>query len=210
MGRSLRLFPASALPVTLAAMARGDKCGPLRLCLTSRAHGGSGDPERWRMTLKTLFAIPIAVILIVSLSLAGMIAGQGWSGQERGKAAVEAVARMRLLIALQTDLRAERIVTNLRAWQAVSDGGRRRATTGRVHGGTPIGGSPMSPPACAPPPRIIRTRRQPEPYLASVDREARCGAGADRFPAGQTAKRTRFRGAQFGDAGHVRGVPTAR
>jgi hypothetical protein len=65
------------------------------------------------MTLKTLFAIPIAVILVVTLSLAGMIAGQGWSGQERGKAAVDAVNRMRVLIDLQTNLRAERIASNL-------------------------------------------------------------------------------------------------
>ncbi len=64
------------------------------------------------MTLKTLFAIPIAMILIVTLSLAGMIAGQGWLSQERGKAAVDAVDRMRLLIALQTDLRAERLASN--------------------------------------------------------------------------------------------------
>src|SRR5580698_6906805 len=64
------------------------------------------------MNLRTLFAIPIAVILIVTLSLAGMVAGQGWSGLARGKAAIEAVERMRLLLALQTDLRAERVITN--------------------------------------------------------------------------------------------------
>src|SRR5580704_172004 len=64
------------------------------------------------MNLRTLFAIPIAVILIVTLSLAGMVAGQGWSSLVRGRAAIAAVERMRLLLALQTDLRAERIVTN--------------------------------------------------------------------------------------------------
>jgi hypothetical protein len=64
------------------------------------------------MNLRTLFAIPIAVILIVTLSLAGMVAGQGWTSLIRGRAAIEAVERMRLLLALQTDLRAERIVTN--------------------------------------------------------------------------------------------------
>jgi hypothetical protein len=64
------------------------------------------------MNLRTLFAIPIAVIMVVTLSLAGMVAGQGWSGLARGKAAIEAVERMRLLLALQTDLRAERVITN--------------------------------------------------------------------------------------------------
>jgi hypothetical protein len=64
------------------------------------------------MNLRTLFAIPIAVILIVTLSLAGMVAGQGWSGLIRGRVAVEAVERMRLLLALQTNLRAERVGTN--------------------------------------------------------------------------------------------------
>src|SRR5882757_9686239 len=65
------------------------------------------------MTLKTLFAIPIIIILLVTLALASMIAGQGWSGQERGKAAVEAVENMRLLLQLQNDLRSERTSTNL-------------------------------------------------------------------------------------------------
>src|SRR5580698_4868380 len=65
------------------------------------------------MNLRTLFAIPIAVVVIVTLSLAGMLAGQGWSGQERGRVAVEAVERMRLLLALEGDLRQERIVSNL-------------------------------------------------------------------------------------------------
>jgi len=64
------------------------------------------------MNLRTLFAIPIAVILIVTLLLAGMVAERGWSGLVRGKVAIEAVERMRLLLALQTNLRAERVVTN--------------------------------------------------------------------------------------------------
>ncbi len=65
------------------------------------------------MNLRTLFALPIAVILVVTLSLAGMVAGQGWLGLVRGKEAVEAVERMRLILVLQTGLRAERVVTNL-------------------------------------------------------------------------------------------------
>lgn len=64
------------------------------------------------MNLRTLFAIPIAVILIVTVLLAGTVASQGWAGLLRGKLAVEAVERMRLLLALQTELRAERVVTN--------------------------------------------------------------------------------------------------
>ena len=64
------------------------------------------------MKLRTLFAIPIAVILIVTLALTGMVAGQGWSGLVDGRVAIEAVERMRLLLAVQTKLRAERVVTN--------------------------------------------------------------------------------------------------
>jgi hypothetical protein len=62
------------------------------------------------MTLKTLFALPIAIILIATLSLAGMVGSQGWSGHSRGKAAVDAVNRMLLLLQLQIDIRTERIV----------------------------------------------------------------------------------------------------
>ena len=65
------------------------------------------------MTLKTLFAIPITIILLVTLTLAGTIAGQGWTGQARGKAAAVAVESMRLLLLLQSDLRMERVATNL-------------------------------------------------------------------------------------------------
>jgi hypothetical protein len=64
------------------------------------------------MTLKTLFAIPIVVILLVTLSLAGVIAAQGWSGLDRGKAAVEAVEGMRLLVSFQNKLFFERVMTN--------------------------------------------------------------------------------------------------
>lgn len=64
------------------------------------------------MNLRTLFAIPITIILVVTLSLAGMVAGQGWSGLIRGRAAIVAVERMQLLLTLQTDLRTERIVSN--------------------------------------------------------------------------------------------------
>jgi methyl-accepting chemotaxis protein len=65
------------------------------------------------MNLRTLFAIPIITILVVTLSLAGMLAGQGWSGQAQGQTASLAVERMRLLLELQTSLRAERVATNL-------------------------------------------------------------------------------------------------
>jgi hypothetical protein len=65
------------------------------------------------MTLRTLFSIPVAIILLVTLSLAGMIMGQGWSDLLRGKQAVEVVERMRTLLQLQNDLRVERIAANL-------------------------------------------------------------------------------------------------
>jgi hypothetical protein len=65
------------------------------------------------MTLRTLFSIPVAIILLVTLSLAGMIMGQGWSDLVRGKQAVEMVERMRMLLQLQNDLRVERIAANL-------------------------------------------------------------------------------------------------
>jgi hypothetical protein len=64
------------------------------------------------MTLRTMFAIPIAIILLVTLVLAGMIASQGWATQTRSRAAVAAVEHMRLLLRLETDLRAERVATN--------------------------------------------------------------------------------------------------
>lgn len=65
------------------------------------------------MTLKTLFAIPIAIILLVTLSLAGTITSEGWSGLERGRAAVAAVERMQVLLTLQGSLGTERITTNV-------------------------------------------------------------------------------------------------
>ena len=64
------------------------------------------------MTLKTLFVVPISIILLVSILLAALIAGEGWSGQVRGKAAVEAVEGMRLYILLQNELRTERVANN--------------------------------------------------------------------------------------------------
>src|ERR1051326_3689037 len=64
------------------------------------------------MTLKNLFAVPVAIILLVTLSLAGMRGGEGWPSQSRGKQAVEAVENMWLLLVLQSDLRSERVVTN--------------------------------------------------------------------------------------------------
>jgi methyl-accepting chemotaxis protein len=85
------------------------------------------------MTLRTLFAIPIAIILIVTVSLAGMVAGQGWSGLSRGRVAIEAVEHMRLLLALQTQLRAERVVTNIVLGKAngLPEPMRRRFDTAR-------------------------------------------------------------------------------
>src|SRR4051812_18749660 len=65
------------------------------------------------MKLRTLFAIPVTIILLVTLALATMIAGQGWSDQEKGKAAVDAVENMRMLLLLQNELREERIASNL-------------------------------------------------------------------------------------------------
>ena len=65
------------------------------------------------MTLRTLFAIPIAIVLLVTLSLAAMMAGQGWSNQVNGRAAVTAVEGMRLLVDIETALRAERVASNL-------------------------------------------------------------------------------------------------
>jgi hypothetical protein len=65
------------------------------------------------MKLRTLFAIPIAVILVVTLSLAGMIAGEVWSERAHGRAAVDAVEGMRQLLLLQGDLAAERAATNI-------------------------------------------------------------------------------------------------
>lgn len=65
------------------------------------------------MTLRTLFAIPIAIILLVTLSLAGTITSEGWYGLQRGKAAVAAVERMQILLTLQGSLSTERITTNI-------------------------------------------------------------------------------------------------
>ena len=64
------------------------------------------------MTLKTLFAIPIAIVLLVTLSLAGMALSEGWSGRARSKDAVEAVEQLLLLQNLQSDLRAERVASS--------------------------------------------------------------------------------------------------
>lgn len=64
------------------------------------------------MTLRTLFAIPIAVILLVVLSLAGVLLGQGLTGLDQGAEAILAVERMRQLVMLQSELWSERVVTN--------------------------------------------------------------------------------------------------
>ena len=149
------------------------------------------------MTLKTLFAIPIAVILIVTLSLAGMVAGQGWSGLVRGKAAVEAVERMRLLLALQTDLRAERVVSNFALGKPYPMADTVAATAGRRaarHRSAASRDVAASMRAAA---EDSRTRGSRSHIWRSVDAQARRGAGADRPPAGQRSKRARFRGAQM-------------
>ena len=70
------------------------------------------------MTLRTLFAIPIAAILLVTLSLTGMMAAKGLTDYQRGEIAILAVERMRLLVLLQTDLWAERVATNAALGQA--------------------------------------------------------------------------------------------
>lgn len=64
------------------------------------------------MTLKALFALPIAAILFVTLVLAGTIVGRDLSHWRQRDAAVQAARRMRLLIEVQTELSAERVVTN--------------------------------------------------------------------------------------------------
>jgi hypothetical protein len=64
------------------------------------------------MNLRTLFAIPVTVILLVTLSLAGMITSHGFSGHARGRAVIAAVERTRLLVLLQTGLWAERVASN--------------------------------------------------------------------------------------------------
>ncbi|MSO99477.1 MAG: hypothetical protein EXR07_00270 [Acetobacteraceae bacterium] len=85
------------------------------------------------MTLRTLFAIPIAVILLATLSLAGLMAGQGLLGYQRGHVAILAVERMRSLVMLQTDLWAERVYTSAALGQPnpLPDAALRRLTAAR-------------------------------------------------------------------------------
>ena len=65
------------------------------------------------MTLKTLFAVPVAIILIVALAVGGRDGRPGMDGAgSRGRVAVDAVLDMRILLRLQSDLRSERVVTN--------------------------------------------------------------------------------------------------
>ena len=90
------------------------------------------------MNLRTLFAIPIAVILIVTVSLAGMVAGQGWSGMARGRAAIEAVERMRLLLGVAVQIAGRAGGHQFRSRQAVSPGGTCAAAFRRRAGGRPI------------------------------------------------------------------------
>ena len=64
------------------------------------------------MTLRTLFITPILLILLATLSLAGMLANKELAGHARGQAAVAAVTRMRLLTLLQNDVWTERAMSN--------------------------------------------------------------------------------------------------
>jgi hypothetical protein len=64
------------------------------------------------MTLRTLFTIPVAMILLVVLSLAGMLVAEGLTTLNQGDVAVAAVNRMRELVLLQSDLWSERVVSN--------------------------------------------------------------------------------------------------
>jgi len=66
------------------------------------------------LTLKTLFAIPIVVILLVTLSLAGMIVSREWSGHARGEIAIAGTKRAEVLTRLEQQLTWERTVT----WKA--------------------------------------------------------------------------------------------
>src|ERR1700690_1332877 len=63
------------------------------------------------MTLRTLFATPIIVILLVTLSLAGMIVSQEWYGHQRGAIAIAATGRASLLNELEGQVGNERLVT---------------------------------------------------------------------------------------------------
>lgn len=64
------------------------------------------------MILRTLFVLPAAAILLVTVTLAGTILGQGLWGHMRGEVAIGATERMRLLVLLAADLTAERMATN--------------------------------------------------------------------------------------------------
>jgi methyl-accepting chemotaxis protein len=63
------------------------------------------------MTLKTLFSILISVILLVTLSLAGMIVSQEWSGHIRGNTAIAATNRATILNELEGQLAVERVAS---------------------------------------------------------------------------------------------------
>ena len=63
------------------------------------------------MTLKTLFSILISVILLVTLSLAGMIVSQEWSGHMRGSTAIAATERATILNGLEGQLSIERVAS---------------------------------------------------------------------------------------------------
>ena len=86
------------------------------------------------MNLRTLFAIPIAVVLLVTLSLAGMMAGQGWSGAD-ARAPERPLRRVKracvFLPDLQNDLRSERYGNQSRAWQGPPAAGTDQRATDR-------------------------------------------------------------------------------
>jgi hypothetical protein len=63
------------------------------------------------MTLRTLFAIPIIVILLVTLALAGMIVSREWTGHVAGRVAIAATERADVLNRLEGQLAKERVIT---------------------------------------------------------------------------------------------------
>lgn len=68
------------------------------------------------MTLRTLFATPIVVILLMTMSLAGMTVSREWYGQQRGRIAIAATERANLLNLLEGQLGNERVAT----WDALA------------------------------------------------------------------------------------------
>ena len=63
------------------------------------------------MTLRTLFVIPIIVILLMTLALAGMIVSREWAGHIAGRLAIAATTRADILNRLEGQLAKERVAT---------------------------------------------------------------------------------------------------